>query len=242
MKAIIVVLIMALFLIIGCNWQDQTPSPSKSDLIKSDLSEEEGVVSEIDRDAGKIYDALIDSSRNYNILMENRLDPNVAAAVQELESLGYTYVARNSLVMIQSNYLDDPNDGPSYPVRAKLIYEERKRIIWADTIVWLAFENPTHDSANHTALITNYHDGHEKTIYMELNVGSIENGGPTSQGIVISGTIVPQDMGMDGWWGCVAGGVVTAGIGCLSSNCGWAHCTALWGLGALVGCTIASLW
>jgi hypothetical protein len=115
------------------------------------------------------------------------------------------------------------------------------RLKRADTMVWLAFDNPTSDSGNHAALLWGGGAGHRITRLVELDVSS---GVPQliRHGRIIDSQYQPGDPHeLDGWFACLAVGLFNAAWRCSWTNCGWAHCAAINGGGALVVCTAAKL-
>lgn len=163
-----------------------------------------------------------------------------------LESQGYTYVDTNSLVLIEMEYLIDPpiNDGEdTQPLLSKQFPEPGHApiLIRADTVVWQSFENPTHDSANHTAILTGWsNNGTPRSIFIELDISQI----PLviiREGEIISGEFVPSDMGMEVWWKCMVGGLIAGGVGCIYFNGGWGHCMAGAAAITTTGCTVGAI-
>jgi hypothetical protein len=168
--------------------------------------------------------------------------PNVAAARIMLETEGYTYVEANSLVLIHTvrdflpETFDAASDRPSPPRDRSRAGGER-----VDTVVWLAFENPTHDLANHTAVLYFSNAILSRTFLIELDI-STETPEVIRQGFFEDGEWNDQDIGTEAWFSCVLGGSAGAAVGCAYSNCGYGHCVAV-GVGAsLVGCTASALW
>jgi hypothetical protein len=225
----------------GCNNESEIVAPRKLGL-SSVVANDDYIIHETDSINHKIYQAIVDSAGNHAIFAANTSDPNVASAMAVLIGRGYSLMEPNSVVLIESHYLDDFNDGVTFPNRGKVnpvFYG--KRVIWADTVVWLAFENPSKDSAIHTAIVTNIVNGVKKTVFLELNVGT-QVPHVSEQGLIIDGQFQPGDIGAMYWAECVAGGLAATGVTCLFSNCGYLHCAAVGTVGTLVGCTVGWLW
>jgi hypothetical protein len=167
---------------------------------------------------------------------------NVASARALLEAEGYTYTDTNSLVLIRrrptrgwaeatpSGWAVDPSRLP-----------RRRPLTGIDSIYWLAFENPTHDSANHTAVLAANLNGRNVTVLVELDV-SRDTPTVIRQGKVEGGVFIPGDIGTDGWLSCMASGGAGVATGCAFTNCGWGHCAAAGGAAVAAGCTVGWLW
>ncbi|MEK7775502.1 MAG: hypothetical protein AAB305_06420 [Candidatus Zixiibacteriota bacterium] len=168
-------------------------------------------------------------------------DPNVRFAHSWLNGQGYTFVDTNSIVIInhdlecRSLTIEPHENRPSASADDGPCPGMKQVIARADTMVWQAFENPTHDMANHTAVITMWSgNGGKRTIFLELDV-SVAPAVGVRKGGVINQEIIPQDPSMDGFFECVGEDVVEAAGLCLISNCAWAKCT-----GAAAGISIIS--
>lgn len=183
---------------------------------------------------------LLDPDATMPILRGALVQPQVVTARAQLESEGYAYVEANSFVMTYQSAeaaegFDATSRGPRPPRDPSRM--DRVRI---DTISWLAFENPTHDLGNHTAVLHRSHGSSAGTVFFELD---ISGDWPLviRQGYVSDSGLVSADIGTEGWLACVLGGSAASAVRCALSNCGWGHCTAI-GVGiSVVGCTVGWL-
>lgn len=169
---------------------------------------------------------------------------NTVSGKEWLETQGYSYGESNSAIIIENEYNYYSNaytkvfiDNEEF---SKLTPDIKvvKDLIRADTITWMAFENPTHDSANHTALLTHWRNGSvQSTILVELDVSTAP---PTSirEGSFINGEFIPEDIGVEFWLECMASGGAGVATVCAFSNCGWLHCAAVGSVGVLATCIV----
>ncbi|MDH3939279.1 MAG: hypothetical protein OEV68_18330, partial [candidate division Zixibacteria bacterium] len=194
------------------------------------------------------HETLLDETEaKAHVLQSCMANQDVAWGHSWLQSQGYAFVDTNSLVLIEMEYRTDPpiqDDEITRPGLSKQGPEPGHTpiLIRADTMVWQAFENPTHDSANHTALLTYWRNGGEpQTIFFELD---ISDNPPVvlREGHVSSEQFIAGDVGIVDWWGCVVGGLAAAGTLCLFTNCGWGHCVVAGAGAAVVGCTAQAIW
>lgn len=184
---------------------------------------------------------LMDPAATMPVLRGALVQPTVVSAKTLLESEGYTYVEANSMVLIQQTVEESPTTfdaasrGPRPPRNPSRVDRIR-----TDTMSWLAFENPTHDLGNHTAVL-HYSNGlTSSTVLIELDV-SREWPRVIRQGYMSDSGFVAADIGTESWLACVLGGGAAAAVRCAFTNCGWGHCAALSGAAVLVGCTIGAL-
>jgi len=233
--AVIFIMIAMLNLVVGCNNETPTTTePSNYDQASARL--------EI------IREVLIDENDGHDqALEENMIDGDVFSAKLWLEEQGYSYVDFNSLVLIEKEYKyvpvgrDIEMDGR--PDAQKVYNEDNyiRTLMRSDTVVWSAFENPTHDMANHTALLTHWqNNGEKKTIFLELDI-STETPVPIRQGLIIDGVFVPEDVNFESCWGCMLSGLGGSAAACLLSNCGYGACLAGGVTFTSVACAIGTL-
>ncbi len=195
-----------------------------------------------ERDASPALESkvLLDPAATTPALRGALIQPQVVAARALLEADGYSYVEHNSLVLIQQS-IETPSaftPAASGPIPPR--DPSRADRIRTDTVTWLAFENPTHDMGNHTAVLYRTDGLTSGTVLIELNIAG-EWPLVIRQGSVSDSGFVSADIGTNGWLACVLGGSGASAIRCALSNCGWAHCTAIGAGASLVGCTIGWL-
>lgn len=213
--------LLATLVIAGCQRQEQWPTSSEA----SEYTTES---------------VLIDVSTTRPILVQAMATQDVSAGRFMLESEGYSFVDTNSMVLVLNTYERDealPKPSSDRPSGK----QAGGRIKRADTIVWLAFENPTADSANHTAILWGGEDGSRLTRMIELDVSS---GVPEliRHGRVVEGEYRPgDDHELDGWFECMGMGLMNAAWRCSFTNCGWGQCAGIYAGGTLVVCTAAKL-
>ncbi len=139
-----------------------------------------------------------DESRGDRILEHSMLFDDIAWGRVWLEDQGYTYVASNSLVLIERElaYVPIERETENRSRVDKVIpgHNWISKVARADTVVWLAFENPTHDSTNHTALLAHWqNDDSVETVLVELNV-SAEVPAGLREGHITGGAFVSDDL------------------------------------------------
>jgi hypothetical protein len=186
--------------------------------------------------------ALLDPVTTMPILRGALIQPHVVSARAMLEAEGYRYVESNSLVLIHQTEDDVPasfdaaSRGPRPPRNPSRVGRVR-----TDTISWLAFENPTHDMANHTAVL-HLSDGHRSgTVLVELDISG-EQPSVLRQGYMSDTGLVSQDIGTEGWFACMAGGLVGSAVRCSLTNCAFGHCMGIGAAVSLAACTASALW
>jgi len=166
---------------------------------------------------------------------------NVTGGIAGFESEGFTLIDSNSLVMTRTEYVTVPNpalhgDGVDGVAGKDTPGPENVSILESDTIVWLAFENPTHSMSNHAAIVTSWrNNGQKKTVRFQLNVG---DGGPAviEQGIINDGAFEPKDIGLTSFADCLRKDLTLGTVGCLWSNCAWASCMSGVAIVSLLDC------
>jgi hypothetical protein len=171
-------------------------------------------------------------------------DQNAELASQWLTEQGYSFTDSNSIVFVISKYHNTPIQLPTENTNGALLRPRPdpipyRYVVESDTIVWRAFENPTHSMAVHTALITGWsNQGQKMTALLELDVTTPI---PTEirKGQFRDGVFAPGDLNTDGIRSCFLLGSGGAALGCLASNCGWAVCTAFGIGGAGLACVAA---
>lgn len=170
------------------------------------------------------------------VFMAALQDADVSAGKVMLDAEGYRWVDTNSVFLVRRYYR--MSDTPIKPVTNRP--SPYRVVISEDTLVWMAFENPTADPANHTALLYGIHGGITRTMLLEWNVGVYP---PSSirEGKIVGGIFQPVDPAIDGMWGCVGSAVGGGAVGCLFSNCCWGKCAGGVVAGSLVGCGLAAL-
>lgn len=184
---------------------------------------------------------LLDPAATTPALRGALVQPTVVSVRTMLESEGYTYVEANSLVLIQQTAerapvnFDATSKGPQPPRDPRRVDRIR-----TDTISWLAFENPTHDLGNHTAVLHLSNGKTSGTVLMELDITS-DWPQVIRQGYVSDSGFVSADIGTEGWLACVLGGGAAAGVRCAFTNCAFGHCMAIGGGAVLVGCTVGAI-
>lgn len=185
---------------------------------------------------------LLDPAFTVPILRGALIQPHVVSARALLEAEGYTYVEGNSLVLIHQTEDDIPasfdaaSRGPRPPRNPSRVDRVR-----TDTVSWLAFENPTHDLANHTAVL-HLSNGHRSgTVLVELDISG-EQPSVIRQGYMSDTGLVSQDIGAEGWLACMAGGLAGSIVRCSMTNCGFGHCMGAGTAISLAACTAVALW
>ena len=162
-------------------------------------------------------------------------DPDVQAGFAMLQAEGYAWVDTNSVLLIRETWQSYGPSGAAY--RRPRLDDE---LLVADTVVWLAFETPTVDFSNHTAIVFGIIEGTKFTALTEANVGVVP---PTRirEGKIIDGNYKPLDPGLQGFWGCWAAGSAAGATGCMLTNCCWGKCAGAGAAASLVGCGVAAL-
>jgi hypothetical protein len=232
-----------IIMLVGCSSQDATTTES--------IGDEPQAVAPVDYNEPVIVHKLIlDGSEAQDSIMAAYLSAfNIDGGRQWIESQGYVYTDSNSFALVDEEYHMASNDVQvtvgTEPVAAKRTpdIEPTSRLIGADSVVWLAFENPTHDMANHTALVCVTHGGETRVLFIELDV-SAEDPVLIRGGLIVNGQFVQDenaDEQFDSWWGCVLGGTAGSAAGCLLMNCAWGQCTAIGAVVSVVGCTVSAL-
>jgi hypothetical protein len=186
-----------------------------------------------------------DESARQSVLSQNLILPQVAAFADTLASWGYSYREQNSLVIV-----GDPSEPPfaettpsgSVPRKVRPDAPIPETPVVLDTVVWQVFENATSDSSIHTAIITGYHGGEAKSIFVEIDVS-------TDSLNLIRGTVLsdsgatwndPMVLGLwDGYSKCVTACCVGCAIRCVFMGPGWAACWALCCANCYGACAIA---
>ena len=250
LKIVVIIAMVSTFnLILGCNSSptDNNPNQKLNDINQSisknsdkNIPTDKYVLrTDIEREC------LLKKAQEKDFILSTVLsNDNVNTAKTWLENQGYEYVDSNSLVLVQNefNYVSDtlmllPNNNKMV-FKSTPQHEIKKILIEADSISWMAFENPTHDLSNHTALITFWrNDGKKNTVMIELNVGT-NPPGVIREGVFIDGTFVPEDIGTVDFLGCLLGGIAASAVGCILSNCGYGACLGVGSAASLVGCTV----
>jgi hypothetical protein len=153
-----------------------------------------------------------------SIFASRLLSANVSAGLAHLESEGYSYVDTNSLILVRRRVVRRfrPEAFSAFLLDTPDAFK-KESFVEIDTILWLAFENPAHDMANHTAILS----GRGVTRLVELDV-STTTPGVIREGKIVSGQFIPGDVGTAGWLSCVGSGLLATSVTCLMSNCGWA--------------------
>lgn len=185
--------------------------------------------------------AILYSPRVESVFANTLSSANVMAGIALLESEGYTYVDTNSMILVRrsgggggerstgtataSAFWPDPNKVP-----------DTGGVIRIDTILWLSFENPTHDMGMHTAIISARDHNSDITRLVELDV-STELPRLIREGKFVEGEYVPGDAGTEGWLLCMGTGLVGSAVACAVTNGGYGHCLAGTSLGTLAACT-----
>lgn len=212
---------LAASLIMGCQREEESPTASEV----PDFTTEQ---------------VLTDLSTTRPILVQAMATEDVSVGRSMLESEGYSFVDTNSLVMILNTF--EGNEALPKPSSDRPFGKQTGgRLKRADTMVWLAFENPTSDPANHTALLWGGAPGHRLTVLVELDV-STGLPVPIRNGKIVAGQYQPGDQHeLDGWWSCVGMGLMSAAWRCAFANCGWGHCAGIYAGGTLVVCTAAKI-
>ena len=184
---------------------------------------------------------LVDPAATTPALRGALIQPTVVSARAMLESEGYSYVEANSLVLIQQT-LEQAPGGFDPAARGPRPPRDPSRVdrVRTDTVSWMAFENPTHDPANHTAVLHFSNGDRSGTVLVELNVGG-ETPVVVRQGPVGPSGFVAADIGAEGWLACVLAGGAATVTRCMLSNCLWGQCAAIGSSATLVGCTVSWL-
>lgn len=167
---------------------------------------------------------------------------DVAAARELLESEGYTYVESNSLVLIHgSGAVEQPAFDAAAQELAPRRPHDRVGRGRVDTVSWLAFENPLHDLANHTAVLYFSNGIKSGTFLVELDISEAMPQ-VVRQGYFQEGQWQEGDVGTESWLACMAGGLAGSIVRCSMTNCGYGHCLGAGSAISLAGCTAVSLW
>lgn len=211
-------------LALGCNTEERTTTTGSTP--------SETILSQTDSTSAILYSARLNSVFTNALSSEN-----VMAGRAFLESEGYTYVDTNSLILIRRRSVR----GSSAQAESAFLPDENRTLdpgstVRVDTIFWLAFENPTHDMANHTAIISTHDRSSNITLLVELDV-STEQPGLIREGKIVNGQYTPGDVGTEGWLACMGAGLAGTAAGCLMTNCAYAHCAAGGSVGTLVACS-----
>ncbi len=170
------------------------------------------------------------SQEKHSILMANLALPAVANFTDTLEAQGYGYRENNSVILIENHYDDEWRDAVQ-PANTdqSLKRSPNRRIIGADTLVWQVFENAALDSSKHTAIITGYHEGQVKSVFVEANV-TVENHS-LIRGMVLDGNGSTMDDPLvfgfwTNWGTCVAVATARCLVTCGLSGPLYLHCLA----------------
>jgi len=166
--------------------------------------------------------------------------PDVQVGIAMLEAEGYRWADTNSILWIEEHWQSDPAEiTPSRRLPGGR--ETDRRLVDADTLMWLAFETHTVDMTNHTALLAARDEsGQFRTMLIEMNIG-VSPPTPIRQGFIRDETYSGIDPSTNGLWACFAAGVAASAGGCIVTNCGWAHCTAGGAAASAIGCGLAAL-
>jgi hypothetical protein len=176
------------------------------------------------------------------------LNAAVSEAHAWLESQAYTFVDTNSVV-VYNDFMKPPAwmQDPSVvePIASHVNEQEPRYDEWeldyTDTLVWYAFENPTHDPANHTAVVvrTSPETGVE-VVVVELDV-SVTPPETIRMGRFTNGEFDPGSATMDGFLDCIGAGAISSMAICAFSNCAYLHCVGAGVVGTALGCAIAAI-
>ena len=186
--------------------------------------------------------ALLDATATARVLSEVTKLPELMAARAWLERQGYVYVDSNSLVLVHR--VRDQRSAAFEPTslgrRSRVPYVPR-HVVRCDTVSWLAFENPAHDSANHTAVLHFSNGIRAGSFLIELDIAT---GHPAviRQGYFEEGEWHEADIGTEGWLACMAGGLAGSIVRCSMTNCGFGHCMGAGTAVSLAACTAVALW
>jgi hypothetical protein len=236
LHSVVIVVLLAIagpmVVMVGCN-DEHPPGPSyTASNVATPLVEHEKYVDESDRKS-----VIIESAKQ---------SPDVAEAIVWLEDQGYTLVDTNSVAALQKQYeilagvttVGDRRRSAGKATPESIVSRQLKN---TDSMAWLAFENPTHDLGNHTAIITRWTDNQAKDIAMlELDIS-----GDSAQVIrgayYIEGEMVPTDIPIEGFWDCWLSGAAGGAVGCLVTNCAYFKCLAGVTLATGVSCAIQAV-
>ncbi len=233
---VVIVVLLAIagpiVVMIGCN-DEYPPGPSYAvSNAATPLVEHEKYVDESDRKS-----VIIESAKQ---------SPDVAEAIDWLEDQGYTLIDTNSVALISKHYEPITEAATDVDQRRSVGKASPESIISrelkaTDSMAWLAFENPTHDLGNHTAIITRWTDNQVKDIAMlELDIS-----GDSAQVIrgayYIQGEMVPADIPLEGFWTCWLAGAAYSAVHCLFTNCAYFKCVAGGTIASGVACAINAI-
>lgn len=219
---------LALGLVVGCQTSD-TPMSSQSDKAP-----------EGDTAPALESRVLLELAATTPALRGALIQPQVVSARAMLEAEGYSYVEGNSLVLIQQSAEIPSAFQPSASGPTPPRDPSRADCIWTDTVSWLAFENPTHDMGNHTAVLHRSNGRWSGTVLIELDISG-DWPQVIRQGYMSDSGFVSADVGTDGWLACVLGGGAGTAVRCAFTNCGFGHCAAIGGSAVLLGCSVSAL-
>ncbi len=168
---------------------------------------------------------------------------DVMDAMQWLENHAYSYSEENSAVLFRDYYRSEPQRSEGVENIASYYYDHyvdflELELAHTDTMIWYAFENPTHDSANHTAVVYfNSWTHGERVVVVELDVSVV----PPSTiriGRYENGQFFPGSSTMEGFFDCVGRNAVTSMVGCAVTNCAYFQCV---GAGTAAGALVCGL-
>jgi len=241
LKTVSVISMTAMMLVAGCNSERGTTIQSEDEYPQA--------VAPTDYNEPLIKQTLLlEESADKELALEANMSLlDVSTGCAWIESQGYVFTDSNSFALIEEEYHLAANDPEvavgTEPAAAKRTpdIQPSSRLVRADSLVWLAFENPTHDMANHTAIITAYQGGQTRTMFVELNIGS-EPPSLIRGGLIVNGQLIPDGNGeehLESWWACMLIGAETTTVGCIFTNCGYGACAAAGLTVTLVGCTLS---
>jgi hypothetical protein len=220
----------------GCNSESKDRR-----LINSDNQQSSGRVVTVEGAAFMVTDMSQKSAALKSVLLKD----NVPAARTWLQSQGYTPVDSCLAVFVRYKYkvvYDSTLNPPSSAARPNPLPGSEPIIVAADTMVWQAFANPSHDMGNYTGIATAWRNGEQsETILAELDICGARPK-VIRQGSFEDGTFHSGDVGVDNFKDCVGDCIPPVLVGCAFAGPGYLECVGAGAIGCVIYCSAKSLW
>jgi hypothetical protein len=174
-------------------------------------------------------------------------DEDVDDAHAWLTAQGYSFMDTNSVVLVKRYTNAEPEsaadiDAESQTARKPFLGNDPVRV-FEDTILWAAFENPTSDPANHTAVVTRWTNaGVKSSVFLEMDV-STDTATVMRSGSFVGGEFIPHPEPVDlaGFWKCLGQGTGSALLGCALTNCFYFKCVGAGAVASAIICGIDAI-